>query len=477
VSGSVGIGLRRIAWHAAGQAQLYDDSEVWGGRASDRVGGLRGNRYARRMPSRSFVPARSPRPVRRAAGEAIAIGAAVRPEELVTALADRPYPAMTSYLGTTLVAADPIEVVTGPAVWDALEVPVRPHTGAPLGGWLGYLGYDLGPREWHGARMAAGHDGPPVAVMCRYGAIAQIAPSGRCRILGSGSRARSLAAIAGAARALPAAQMPPPAPAYATSLDAGAYADCAAEIIERICAGDCSQVNLVQRLVAGWDGTGPEFADRLWTAAGPASHRAYFGTPHGTLISASPERLLAVRDAVAVSAPIKGTAPLGRGAALAASIKDRAEHVMIVDLVRNDLGRVARPGGVSVPRLLAPLATGYVEHLVSEVRAELASGIRVADVLGAIFPGGSITGCPKVASMQVIAELEPVARGPAFGSMVAVGPDGGVDASVLIRTAWLHDGQVWYWSGGAVTWDSDPAAEHAEAMVKARPFLEALGCA
>lgn len=429
------------------------------------------------MPQPPFAPARSPRPTRRVARGAIAIGTAVRPEDLVRALADRPYPVMTSYLGTTLVAADPIEVVTGPAVWAALDVRVRTTTAAPLGAWLGYLGYDLGTRERWGAPPVAAHASPPVAVLCRYGAVAQIEPDGRCRIVGGGRRAGRLAAIAAALGPVPTAPAPQPARAPATSLDAGAYVGRAAEIIERIRAGDCSQVNLVQRLSADWGGDDLEFADRLWAAAGPASHRAYFGTPHGVLVSASPERLLAVRDAVAVSAPIKGTAPLGRGAALAASAKDRAEHVMIVDLVRNDLGRVARVGGVSVPRLLVPLTTGYVEHLVSEVRAELASGTRVADVLGAIFPGGSITGCPKLASMRVIAELEPVPRGPAFGSMVAVGSDGGVDASVLIRTAWLHDGQAWYWSGGGVTWDSDPAAEHAEAMVKARPFLEAIGCA
>jgi anthranilate/para-aminobenzoate synthase component I len=428
------------------------------------------------MPQHPFAPARIPPPARRAAQGAMAVGAAVRPEDLVAALADRPYPVMTSYLGTTLVAADPIEVVTGTAVWDALDITVRSTTTVPSGAWLGYLGYDLGTRERRAAPPQSAHHHPPVAVLCRYRAIAQIAPGGCCRILGEGPDARRLAAIADAVVPLPAAVVRRRTQPPAASLDARAYAERAAEIIRRIRAGDCSEVNLVQRLSAVWDGDAVAFADRLWTAAGPASHRAYFATPDGTLVSASPERLVAVRDAVAVSAPIKGTAALGRGAALVNSAKDRAEHVMIVDLVRNDLGRVARIGGVSVPRLLVPLTTGYVEHLVSEVRAELAAGVRVSEVLGALFPAGSITGCPKLAAMRVIAELEPVPRGPAFGSMVAVGVDGGIEASVLIRTAWLHDGRVSYWSGGAVTWDSDPAAEHAEAMVKARPFLEAIGC-
>jgi anthranilate/para-aminobenzoate synthase component I len=407
----------------------------------------------------------------------IDVGCAVRPEELVLALADRPYPVMTSYLGTTLVAADPVEVLTGSAIWDALEVPTDPRTADPLGAWLGYLGYALGVRDARPPRTGAGDDVPPAAVLCRYAAIAQVGLGGRCRIIGRGRQARRLAALAAALR--PAAPPPPPRRPTApqSSLERLAYAERVDEIARRIRDGDCSQVNLVQRLTAPWAAGTAAFALRFWAAAGPASHRAYLGTPHGTLVSASPERLLSVRDGIAVSAPIKGTAPPGGGARLLASPKDRAEHVMIVDLVRNDLGRVARMGGVSVPRLMVPLATGYVEHLVSEVRAELPDGMCAGAVLGAVFPGGSITGCPKLAAMEIIDELEPVPRGPAFGSMLALGTDGGLDASVLIRTAWLSGAQAWYWSGGAVVWDSDPASEHAEAMAKAWPFLEALGCA
>jgi anthranilate/para-aminobenzoate synthase component I len=194
-------------------------------------------------------------------------------------------------------------------------------------------------------------------------------------------------------------------------------------------------------------------------------------------VSASPERLVAVDDLVAVSEPVKGTAAPGQAAALAASAKDRAEHVMIVDLVRNDLGRVARMGGVTVPELMVPLRTRYAEHLVSRVRGELPEGTSAAAVLRAVFPGGSVTGCPKVRAMEVIRELEPVGRGPAYGSLVVAARDGSMEASVLIRSAWLSGGEVRYWSGGAVTWDSDPAAEHAEAMAKARPHMEAVGCA
>ncbi len=192
-------------------------------------------------------------------------------------------------------------------------------------------------------------------------------------------------------------------------------------------------------------------------------------------MSASPERLVRVADGVAESEPIKGTAPVGAWQQLSESPKDHAEHVMIVDLVRNDLGRVARPGGVSVPRLFGFLSTPYVEHMVSEVRAELRNGVTAADVLRAVFPGGSVTGTPKVRAMEVIHELEPVSRGPAFGSVVAVGTDGAVEASITIRTAWVAFGQARYWCGGAVVWDSEPEAERREAWAKADPFLRAVG--
>ena len=150
---------------------------------------------------------------------------------------------------------------------------------------------------------------------------------------------------------------------------------------------------------------------------------------------------------------------------------------MIVDLMRNDLGRCARPGGVHVENLFGRLTTPYVEHMVSEVVAELAPEARPVDVLRAVFPGGSVTGCPKVRAMEVIREMEPVSRGPAFGSVVTLGADGRLEASVAIRTAWVGREAVHYWCGGAVTWDSDPRRERREAWDKAAPFLAAVGAA
>jgi anthranilate/para-aminobenzoate synthase component I len=241
-------------------------------------------------------------------------------------------------------------------------------------------------------------------------------------------------------------------------------------------AGDVYQVNLVQRLDAEWVHGPLALARAMWDAAGDAPHRAFVTLPEGTVISASPERMVASDGHVAWSEPIKGTAAPGKHAELTRSVKDWAEHVMIVDLVRNDLGRVARPGGVSVPLLMGPLRTSYADHMVSHVRAELRDDVGPADVLRAVFPAGSVTGAPKVRALEVIREIEPVGRGPAFGSVVAVGTDGSLDASVTIRTAWLPTGvpHAQYWSGGAIVWDSDPTAERDEAWRKARPFLDAL---
>jgi para-aminobenzoate synthetase component 1 len=388
---------------------------------------------------------------------------------LLAHIADRPYPVLAGFLGTTLVAADPVELVAGDGVWQSMATPVRRGGGSLSGAWIGFAGYGSSPHD------AASSPVSECGVMGRYATVAQFWPDGHCVVWGSGRGARDLAGMAREfVRVSP--RHGGTAGAVTSSLDAEAYRAAVTSVAQRITAGDCSQVNLVQRLEAPWADGPLAFAERLWAAAGPAQHRAFLTTPSGTLVSASPERLLAIEDGIAVSSPIKGTAPHGAGGALIVSAKDRAEHVMIVDLVRNDLGRVAQPGTVWVPRLMAPLATGYAEHLVSDVAAVLRSDTSVADVLAALFPAGSITGCPKLAAMEIIDLLEPVGRGPGLGSMAAVAPDGRCDISVLIRTAWLDRGRAWYWSGGGVTWDSDPVQEHAEAMLKAQPFLDAARC-
>ena len=412
--------------------------------------------------------------------EGVAIRALPHPVDPVSALAalaawDRP--ALVRHGGVTVVAADPAEAVTGPAVWDALARSGRRPGPAPMaGGWIGLLSYDLGGTVERLPEPRPDPGGPPVAALARYDTVALIDDDGRGIVASVAGEDEADDLAAAIAAAPPLAPLPAPAGRpVATSLPGEAYREAVEAARELIRAGDCYQVNLAQRLTAPWDEPPLALARRLWSAAGPTARRAYVALPEGAVASASPELLASLRGGVARSEPIKGTAPLGMTAELALSAKDRAEHVMIVDLVRNDLGRVARPGRVRVARLFDALPTPYVEHLVSEVVADLRDDAGPADLLRAVFPGGSVTGCPKVRAMEVIHELEPVGRGPAYGSVLALGADGSLEASVAIRTAWVTGGEARYWCGGAVVWDSDPEAERAEAWAKAAPFLAATG--
>ncbi len=412
----------------------------------------------------------------------------VRADILLAALAHLDRPVLVRYLGQTIVAACPDEVATGASVWDALRRPSR-HTGVhPMaGGWMGLLADRLAGTVELLPGSPPDEAGPPPGAIARYPAVFVITDDGTAT-LHAETRGEQFEALR---RAVDAPPTPGSVPgggqspggvsrrdkSVLSSLPGDLYLAAVDRARDLIRAGDVYQVNLVQRLDAEWVHGPLALARAMWGAAGDAPHRAFVTLPEGTVISASPERMVASDGHVAWSEPIKGTAAPGKHAELTRSVKDRAEHVMIVDLVRNDLGRVARPGGVSVPLLMGPLRTSYADHMVSHVRAELRDDVGPADVLRAVFPAGSVTGAPKVRALEVIREIEPVGRGPAFGSVVAVGTDGSLDASVTIRTAWLPTGvpHAQYWSGGAIVWDSDPTAERDEAWRKARPFLDALG--
>src|SRR6185503_16227599 len=155
--------------------------------------------------------------------------------------------------------------------------------------------------------------------------------------------------------------------------------------------------------------------------------------------------------------------------------KDAAEHVMIVDLERNDLSRVARPGSVRWPELLAEQQLAGVSHLVATVEAELREGVSLTALLEAMLPGGSVTGCPKVAALDLIARLEPVGRGASMGALGRIYPNGDLDLALTIRTFAVADGRIHLWVGGGIVWDSDPAAGVEASGVKARPLLRLLG--
>ena len=263
----------------------------------------------------------------------------------------------------------------------------------------------------------------------------------------------------------------PPTDSWRTSLDEPAFAKAVEVIREAIAAGDVYQVNLTRRLSAPAPAGADVAALGAALAAGnPAPYAAVLRIPAAGvhIASASPERFLRRVGPMVESRPIKGTAALPEGF----TAKDRAENVMIVDLVRNDLGRVCEFGSVEVPGLCRTEAHPGLHHLVSTVRGRLRAGFGWPELIAATFPPGSVTGAPKLAALETIARLEPVPRGPYCGAIGWVDADAGEgDLNVAIRTFWLDGGDLHLGTGGAVTWDSTPAGEWQETELKAHRLL------
>jgi para-aminobenzoate synthetase component 1 len=275
---------------------------------------------------------------------------------------------------------------------------------------------------------------------------------------------------------------PPPAGpwrlgAWAPSWSAAAHAGAVSAVRDAIARGDVYQVNLVGHASARYRGDPAAALGRVMALPGAR----YAGTLAGdgwALACASPETLVEVVAGRVVTRPIKGTrpaTPAGR-AELLASAKERAEHVMIVDLERNDLSTVARTGTVQVDELYAIRRWCDLWQAESVVSAELADGVDLAGLLAAVCPGGSVTGAPKLAALDLVATLEPVGRGPSMGGFGWVSADR-VDLGLTIRTAAVDADRVHVWAGGGITWSSDPAAEVAEAAAKAAPLRAALAAA
>jgi para-aminobenzoate synthetase component I len=260
------------------------------------------------------------------------------------------------------------------------------------------------------------------------------------------------------------------------------YLDAVGRVREYIIAGDIFQANLSQRFQSRL--TEPPFQlYRRLRRRNPAPFAAYLAFDDLAVLSASPERFLRLDDKRLVETrPIKGTRPRGLGPmhdaalgrALAESAKDRAENVMIVDLLRNDLSRVCRPGTVRVPELFALEQHPTVHHLVSTVVGQLAPGAAAMDLIRAAFPGGSITGAPKVRAMEIIAELEPTQRGVYCGSIGYISATGAMDTSIVIRTYIALRGQVYFQAGGGIVADSDVELEYRETLDKARGLMDTL---
>jgi len=274
----------------------------------------------------------------------------------------------------------------------------------------------------------------------------------------------------------------PDVPGLRSNFTRAGYLDAVARVIEYVYAGDLFQANLSQRLQAPLAGTPFELYRRL-RQRNPAPFAAYLDFGDVVVASSSPERFLRVDEGGRVETrPIKGTRPRGVGPehdaalalALAESDKDMAENVMIVDLLRNDLSRVCQPGTVRAPELFALEHYQTVHHLVSTVVGALAPQRDALDLLRAAFPGGSITGAPKVRAMQIIAELEPTQRAVYCGSIGYVSVTGALDTSIVIRTYLVVDRDVYFQVGGGIVADSDPAQEYRETLDKARGLIAAL---
>ncbi len=263
-----------------------------------------------------------------------------------------------------------------------------------------------------------------------------------------------------------------------SNLDEASYARAFERIQHYIHEGDCYQVNLAQRFEAQAEGD-------AWTAyrqlrqRSPAPFAAYLNLPDVQILSASPERFLQVRRGAVETKPIKGTRPRhvdpaqdrANAEELLSSLKDRAENLMIVDLLRNDIGKNCVPGSVRADRMFELESYANVHHLVSTVSGRLAPGHTALHLLRGCFPGGSITGAPKLRSMQIIEELEPHRRGVYCGAIGYIGFDGNMDTNIAIRTAVFSGGTIRFWAGGGIVADSVADKEYRETWDKAANML------
>jgi para-aminobenzoate synthetase component 1 len=416
----------------------------------------------------------------------------------------------------TYLVADPVAVLESPAAGpDPFAVARRlvarldrtlvvPADAPPfLGGLVGFLGYDLGATlERLPAIAEADQDLPVLRLALHDWVVAWDRKTGHAWIGGraldgDGRRLARRLDDVHARLTIPPHRPNMTAPTdeveplrFTSDMDRETYENGVARIRDHIARGDLYQANLTRRLEAPFDGDPWQLYRHLRTGD-PSLFSAYLdlgpsqlsGRPRA-LLSASPEPFLSVdTNGVVKTDPIKGTRPRGRDAAtdralareLLASDKDRAENVMIVDVLRNDLGRVCQAGTVRVPRLCRLERTAAVQHLVSTVTGVLAPDRDAFDLLAAAFPGGSITGAPKIRAMAILEGLEPVRRGPYTGAIGWIGPDGAMQTSIVIRTFVADGRRLTLHVGGGITWKSDPAAEWEETVTKARGPLSAIG--
>jgi para-aminobenzoate synthetase component 1 len=353
------------------------------------------------------------------------------------------------------------------------------------GGAIGYFGYEFGHRlERLPVRAAGTAAWPDMAIGLYDWALITDHAARRSWVVSAGRDSDSARRWAGyLERFFEPVDLPPVAAPQAiggvrSNLSGTDYADGFAAIKRYIHDGDCYQVNYAQRFEASVEG-GPWNAYRRLRAVNPAPYGAYLHLPFGQVLSCSPEQFLQVARGRVRTRPIKGTRPRGETRSLDEALrtelrlseKDRAENLMIVDLLRNDLGKACRPGSIRVPKLFVLESFATVHHLVSEVTGRLRVGLDSLDLLAGAFPGGSITGAPKHRAMQIIAELEPDRRDVYCGSIGYLSFDGSMDTNIAIRTALWRGGEVRFHAGGGIVADSEVGDEYYETLVKAEGFL------
>jgi anthranilate synthase component 1 len=357
-----------------------------------------------------------------------------------------------------------------------------------VGGWLLYLGYELAA-EVEPSLVLPGTENPriPVALALRCPAAILVDRIGGCTwLVAEPGREGSLDTMQRDLDAVPAgafveAALPPLRELRED--DPRIFLDGVARVHEYLRAGDTFQVNLSRAWWARFDVVpSPTTLYAALRKANPSPFAGLLRQPGWSIASSSPERLLQVRDGLAQTRPIAGTRPRVEGdddatriAELLAHAKERAEHVMLVDLERNDLGRVCVPGSVCVDQMMTVESYAHVHHIVSNVRGRLRPGVTPGQAIAAMFPGGTITGCPKVRCMEIIAELEGEARGAYTGSLGYLSRNGHLDLNILIRTMVLEADRLRFRAGAGIVVNSDAEHELAETRAKARGLLRALG--
>ncbi len=369
------------------------------------------------------------------------------------------------------------------AAWRAERVPRGEHALPFRGGWCLMLTYELARESEPTLRLPDPPARIPVAVARRCaGAVIYDHRRDVTTVLVEREAAGALAALVATVAERRSATIAPVAVAAIDEEPAERFLDGVARIGRYLEAGDIFQVNLSR----GWSArlapdTTPASLYAALRRANPSPFAGLFRHEGLAVLSSSPERLVSVSGSRVATRPIAGTRPRyanddhdARIRELVGHPKERAEHVMLIDLERNDLGRVSVPGSVEVDELMTVESYAHVHHIVSNVRGRLKPGTTPGEVIRAVFPGGTITGCPKVRCMEIIAELEGEGRGPYTGALGYLGRDGDMDLNILIRTIWIADGVARFRAGSGIVADSIAERELEETRAKARGLVRAL---